>query len=706
MKAKWMAALLAFAALVPSAMSVRTALAQEEDEGDAPQAGEALSSDQLSKKRRAVLLAIASDETVLINVNQRDMPASPDVLNLGRRGTKALSRCVSDNVDDSLRALCAEMLGRLGDRRGLAALQGALEAWSPVTRAAAINALRRIPDPSSVTGLAQILSREDEEEMNRGMALEALGVMNDARAIKLLRDALRNPPQGLALRLPAFQGLWKSRHLIERKTLVGDVTYALENDDSGLILAATFAAGELRAPELVPALVKLMKHADTRIRNRAVYALGKIGDKTATSALLAQIPHVRESRMLNNIAFALERLDPEAFYRAAKDLVSHKQAQIRMNAAFVLGDVRRPEGLPLLSSALSDKNDMVRLSAVTAIGKLDAKEGQKVLEKYVDDPNQSLKRAAIYAIYALSGYQRTALVHDKLYIAGAPESAPALGRALPNPVQLEAAIALGRAGDPRVTRDLLTCLELGSCSLSDVETFLRSSKSPDVAGRTLLSWAKGRSDLTDLVASLKPQGAGALARSEIQASLAHSSLTRALKAIDLAGDLSDAQASQLLKSLLPQENTRLRLHAAVALARESDAEGAQVLFRDMDNLPQEQLPSLVRLLGRVVEPKARALLGPELDKRAGGADVPLALAAAAVKLQWQPEQGIFRMLAALAATTRSERDLAEKYLVRDDRTVTTELLRRALAREGRPAVKDQMRRILDVRADRAAAKRL
>jgi hypothetical protein len=100
------------------------------------------------------------------------------------------------------------------------------------------------------------------------------------------------------------------------------------------------------------------------------------------------------------------------------------------------------------------------------------------------------------------------------------------------------------------------------------------------------------------------------------------------------------------------------------------------------------------------------LLGPELDKRASGADVPVALAAAAVKLQWQPEQGIFRMLAALAATTRSERDLAEKYLVRDDRAVTTELLRRALAREGRPAVKDQMRRILDVRADRAAAKRL
>jgi HEAT repeat protein len=706
MKAKWTTLLLVISTLVPSAIFVNTALAEEEDEGDAPQGGEVLSSDQLSKKRRAVLLAIPSDETVLINVNQRDMPASPDVLNLGRRSTKALARCVSDNVDDDLRALCAEMLGRLGDRGGLAALQGALEAWSPLTRSAAINALRRIPDPSSVPGLAQILSREDEDEMNRGMALEALGAMNDARAVKLLRAALRNPPQGLSLRLPAFRGLWKSRHLVERATLIKDVAFALSSEDSGLVLAGTFAASELRAQELVPPLVKLMKHADTRIRNRAVYALGKIGDKTATSALLEQLPHVRESRMLNNIAFALERLDPEAFYRAARGLVSHKQAQIRMNAAFVLGDVRRPEGLPLLRSALDDKNDMVRLSAVTAIGKLDAKDGQKVLEKYVDDPNQSLRRAAIYAIYALSGYERTNLVYDKLYREPESGSAPSLGRQLPNATRLEAAIALGRAGDPRVTRDLLTCLELGTCNLTDVDGFLRASKSPDVAGRTLLSWAKGRSDLTDLVAMLKPQGAGALARSEIQASLAHSALSRALRAIDLAGDLSDAQASDLLRSLLSQENTRLRLHAAVALARETDGEGVKVLLRDMDNLPQEQLPSLVRLLGRVTEPKARALLLPELDRRALGKDVPLALAAAAVKLEWQPEAGIFRMLAALGAPTRSERDLAEKYLVRDERAITTELLRRALAREGRPAVKDQTRRILDLRADRAAAKRL
>src|SRR5262249_3231690 len=143
------------------------------------------------------------------------------------------------------------------------------------------------------------------------------------------------------------------------------------------------------------------------------------------------------------------------------------------------------------------------------------------------------------------------------------------------------------------------------------------------------------------------------------------------------------------------------IHAAVALLRAGDADAPAALLRDMDNLPQDQLPSLVRLLGRVSEPAARQRLTPDLEKRGAGADLPIALAAAATKLAWDPENGIFRMIAALAAPTRQERDLAEKYLLHDARPITTELLRRALAREGRAPVRDQLRRILDIRTDRA-----
>ncbi|MEO6417983.1 MAG: HEAT repeat domain-containing protein, partial [Polyangiaceae bacterium] len=644
-------ALMACGILGPSALVVGRAFADEDDQEEAPQAGEKMNADEVSKKRRAVLLAMATNDAVLINVTGREMPASPDVLNLGRKSARALARCVADNVDDKLRADCASMLGRLGDKAGLAALQGALEAWNPEVRAQAIEALHKMPDRSSILPLRKFLDRKDEEPANLALALQALGSLSDTGSLPILhahfRESDDNDPQ---VRIAAFWGLWKSRHIMARATIVADVASALTSGDKELELAGTFAASELRAPQLVAPLIKLMDDADTRLRNRAVYALGKIGDRAAISALLAALPKVRESRMLNNIAFALERLDPASFYRVAPTLIGHKQAQIRMNAAFVIGDVKRPEGLPLLKGALEDKNDAVRISAVTAVGKLDAPDGAKLLERFVDDPNPSLQRAAIYAVYALSGMKRTSLVYDKLYLGPRPGD------------KLEAALALGKANDPRVVPDLLNCLELRTCSEESVDAPLRASTLKEVPGRTLLAWAQGRVDVTDLVAYLKPEGGAPLSVSAVSAELAHKNVGRTANALDLSGDLNDEKALLVLKPLLGHENTRVRMHAEVALARHGDTSADPIIFSDFDNLPHDLLPSFVRLMGRVSEAPARARLTPELVKREKGTDPNIAVAAAAIRLAWEPEQGIFRMLEALGSPLRLDRDLADHYL--------------------------------------------
>ena len=153
-----MFALIVCGILAPSAFVVGRALADEDDQEEAPQAGEKMNADEVSKKRRAVLLAMATNDAVLINVTGREMPASPDVLNLGRKSARSLARCVADNVDDGLRSACAAMLGRLGDKAGLSALQGALEAWNPAVRAQAIEALRKMPDRPRVAAMEDRLA--------------------------------------------------------------------------------------------------------------------------------------------------------------------------------------------------------------------------------------------------------------------------------------------------------------------------------------------------------------------------------------------------------------------------------------------------------------------------------------------------------------------------------------------------------------------
>ncbi len=687
--------------VAPAASVVRNAFA-DDDEGEdsnepaAVNAGEVMTAADLPKRRRRVLEALTKNDRILINVTSREMPASPDVLNLGRRTVPALARCVSDNVDNELRGSCANLLGRLGDKAALPALHSALEAWDSSVRRSAIDALRKIPDRSSFLPLSKILEREDEEAGNIAAALDALGVLSDKRAVPLFEKRLHDSAD-VSVRTAAFRGLWKTRHIMARGNVISFLKYALNSDVPELMLAATFSASEVRASELVDPLVRIMKKSpDPRTKNRAVYALGKIGDRSATAALVKHLPKVRESRMLNNIAFALERLDSKAFFQAAEGLITHQQAQIRFNTAFVLGDVRRPEGLPLLKGALADQNDGVKLNAVSAIGKLDAPDGAALLERYIDDPNASLQRAAIYALYALSGMKRTDLVWSKIYERNRDKPAGA-------ELKLEAAIALGRANDPRVLGDLVMCVEQQSCAVAQVEAALRASKSPEVPGRMLVTWVKDRPDVSDLVASLRPAGATTVALGEAQAELARHDVSRTISALDLAGDLGDHNALSVLRPLLSHENARLRAHAAVALARWGEASADAVILSDLENAPHDQLPHAVRLLSRVNEPAARARLVPEIRKRIGSTDRDLGVALAAVELAWEPEAGVFSLLNALASPERRERDLAEMYFRRSREPKTTELLRRALARETRTPVRDQLRRILDIRAAAEAA---
>jgi HEAT repeat protein len=682
----WLGPALIVLGLLPAMSVAMRAAAEEGDDGEEQAADDAESPWQARKR---VLQAMASDASVLINVTDREMPSSPDILNLGKRGTKALERGLSDNVDAGIRRTCAMILGSLGDRGALKTLQAALDDWEPSVRHEVITALAKIPDPSSFEPLLKLYKRKDEEVFNRTNILRTLGALSHPRAVTVIRDELRKKP-GLDqtdIRPAALLALWMSRHLVARETLIGDVAAALRSDSDAVVLPATEASAELRSPRLVQPLIPLMEHPNAGVRNKAVYALGLIGDKTATKALLARLPSVRDARMLNNIAFALERLDRGAFYASIRQVVEHKQAIIRLNAAFVLGDVKRPEGLDLLKKALDDPSDYVKTSAVVALGKIGTEAAIKPLERFVDSPNLSIRQEAIYAIHALSGGKRADLIYAKLFQT---RSAP---------IRQRAAIELGKAGDTRVRDHLLGCVEQGSCHLDDVEGYLRTDKDPAVGGRLLLAWARGRDELTDLLADLRPNGTLPLATSSVDAALARSDRSMAMNAIDLVGDLGDPATRGRLSGKLRDADTWLRLHTAVALSRLGDKDADAAVLRELDNLPAEWLAPFAKVVSRIDEAEVRARLTPELIKREKGADPNVALAAAAVRLEWDPEAAFFRFLDALAAPAGQERFLAERYIQRNDAAKVTWLLRRALARETRDDTRDRLRNLLVGRSE-------
>ncbi len=712
---RWVGPALLAAALVPGASAVVAALSERpsfaDDDGeekardDAEPASSSPARAALSPEqaKKGVLRAIPNDAAVLINVTFRDLPSSPDMVNLGKRSTKALERCLADNVEENARARCAIVLEALADRRALPTLQHALEDWDENVRFRVVKALGAMPDASSVEPLESLFKRKDEQSRVRVQILKTLGAISDQRVVKLLRAELGrkfgkdSAEEGAEphedLRSEAFDALWMQRHLMNRDTLIDDVKKALKSDNQSLVLSATLAAAELRSSKLTAALVPLMESGNLEIANKAIYALGRIGDKTATKALLDRLPQVRESRMLNNIAFALERLDKQAFYAEIAKTVTHKQAVIRLNSAFVLGDVSHKEGLPLLEKSLGDASDFVRTSAVAAIGKLaldgeDREHALKALEPLTNDKILSLREEAIYALHALTPGGRADLVHDRMFTLSPKKYGPQVHRA---------ALALGAADDARVRDYLLTCLLTRGCPLEKTGRYFVRHPSEGASGRMLLTWTRGDHELTDTLAQLKPAGAAPLAMAALHESWAAPDTSESVSAIELLGGLGEGSALDLLKQRAGTERTWPRILSLVAAGRLGDEGAADKLMAEMDGLAAESLPELNFAMSSIAEEPFRKKLDPLLEQKQGAVEPQVALCAAAIRLAWYPEKAIFRFLDALASPSGFERELAARYLAHNKDRRVTWVMRRALSREGRRDVADRLRALLDER---------
>jgi HEAT repeat protein len=688
---------------------------------------------------RKVLDAVPRDPVALVNVSAADMPASPDILFLGKRSTRALERCLADNADASLRAICAGMIGTLGDRTALPALHAALGDWEPEVRQEVIRALGKMPADASIDPLLALYNREDEEASVRQAILRTLGAIGHPKAVAFIRRELAKSRPELAKpggdhRRTALQALWRCRHRFAPSVMIDEVLRALAPprskdprieamlaaNDAELVRDGIGMAAQLRSGRFLEPLVGLIASRDDKTQNRAIQALGLLGDARGVQPLVKLLPTARNARLLNNIAFALQRLDEKAFTREIQRMVTHKQGVLRMNAAFVLGDIRQAKALPLLERSLADPSERVQLEAVMAVAKLaPLPEAVRLLEKATASPNEGVRAIAIdavgahgnersipvlekllgkgpptpldetivRAIYRLSGGKRSDLVYERLFRDANDKE----------DVRKRAAILLGEARDPRVRGYLIACFETEQCPLPEVDAFLRAEKDPAVVGQVLWMWLRGREDLADLVGVMRPPEATSIAGSGFDVAVARGDWLRAQRLAGLLGDLHAETARPRLQAAANVTDAWFRIHALVILCRLGDKDAGPALLRELDGFPIDWLPDLVDVLHGLREPEARARIAGELERRQGGREPTTALAAAAVRLPWTPDAALPRLLTGLTSADVIEREAAERYLRHDRTPRVAVLLADRQAKERNPDLKGRLRRLIDVR---------
>ena len=186
--------------------------------------------------------------------------------------------------------------------------------------------------------------------------------------------------------------------------------------------------------------------ADWRVRGAAVRHLKR-------SATVDEVRHLfgtlqRDHRDLNVLNSALHVLigAGRAVVEPLVQMLSDREANLRMHAALALGELHAHEAAPMLVRTLDDPDENVRFHAIEALGRLGASEAIDPLSKIAASDNFFLAFAAIEALSKTDDARVAPLMVtlldeellrpaaiETLAAIGDEDSVPALARALNTP---------------------------------------------------------------------------------------------------------------------------------------------------------------------------------------------------------------------------------------------------------------------------------
>jgi HEAT repeat protein len=275
-----------------------------------------------------------------------------------------------------------EMLATIakeGDRRALPLLVAELQKGDP--HALVFEAVRRI-ETTARPELIKLL--ESGSDVQKQRAAQALGEIGDAAA---------------------------APHLAK----------ALKDTSADTVAAAIQALSMLGAAEPVAAIIALCDHADAKVRQSAIRALGsyRVPDAIPADEAFAKVSARLKGDTSEDVrAEAARTLGAVGLKRGVAPLRetladAKTPPAVRAAAATALGGVGDASGVPALAAALGDSDERVRTAAAKAIGIIADASGSKALTgAWAKETHLDVRLAILASLGRLGGDDAAKLLVD------------------------------------------------------------------------------------------------------------------------------------------------------------------------------------------------------------------------------------------------------------------------------------------------------
>jgi HEAT repeat protein len=395
------------------------------------------------------------------------------------RAIEGLMTALADD-DTNVRYHAIEALGKLKAREAVSALIAIAESKDFFAGFAALDALTKIGDANVALRVVPLL----EDELLREPAINLLGQLADDTTVAPLTALLNTPAaptETIAAALASLHHRYEEQY--SEGAFIADLASheisatgtqnlldALETPGGDNLSSIALVLGWLKRPNVDRALTRLMGREDLRdeiidalvrhgsatlelliaqltsdeleVRRSAVVALGRIGDASATVALINTL---NEESLAIDAANALGQIGDPRAADGLLNLIGNSDASIRQAAVAALNSLALPALSKRIVPLLHDPDPNVRESAIKTAGYFGDAESAAALVELSRDADERVRCAAIEHL----GFVEDERVLDILV--------QALKQETPN-VRAAAARALGNLDDAAAVLSLIEAL--------------------------------------------------------------------------------------------------------------------------------------------------------------------------------------------------------------------------------------------------------
>lgn len=318
------------------------------------------------------------------------------------------------------------LLGRIGNRRAVIALQSADFKGKPTLVRVYVNTLSKIKDTLAFQSLYDNFKTSDFQIRAKAVTgLAGMGSLyDDSTVIRMLKKAFRDV-DSIVVDSLLYDSVTTAGEKSELRAKIGIALLKYKQKD-GLtyiqkgIKDASFQArlsvvntlGEVQPEESVDMLSRFKKDPSEFVRAKTAEALGKIGNPPAIDLLNEFMTKDPSESVRISAAIELLKTDEASAYPVIMQGLQSYDDDIRSKSILALGDVKNKDAKDKISKIISplieDPNEWIRISVIGALGKMMDTSSAVIIEKALDsDPSQDVREIALSVLARFRGKDMT-----------------------------------------------------------------------------------------------------------------------------------------------------------------------------------------------------------------------------------------------------------------------------------------------------------